>query len=51
LDKNVQRLIPFEQLPEDEVGEAAMDAEALAVYQKQFLYDREEIESVVARDG
>lgn len=47
LDKNVQRLIPFEQLPEDEVGEAAMDAEALAVYQKQFLYDREEIESVV----
>ncbi len=32
---------------EDEVGERRLDAEALAVYQKQFLYHREEIESVV----
>ena len=47
LDKNVQRLIPFEKLPEDEVGEASMDAETLSVYQKQFLYDREELESII----
>ncbi|MFV2029525.1 glutamate synthase large subunit [Neisseria sp. S1] len=47
LDKNVQRLIPFEQLPENEVGEANMDTETLAVYHKQFLYDLEELESTV----
>lgn len=47
LDKNVQRLVPFEQMPEDEIGEAAMDADTLAVYQKQFLYDKEELESIV----
>ncbi|MDO4998183.1 MAG: glutamate synthase large subunit [Neisseria sp.] len=47
LDKNVQRLIPFEQLPEDETGDASMDEETLAVYHKQFLYDREELEQVL----
>ncbi|WP_373700591.1 glutamate synthase large subunit [Neisseria dentiae] len=47
LDKNVQRLIPFEQLPDNEAGESAMNADMLAVYQKQFLYDREELESIV----
>lgn len=47
LDKNVHRLIPFEQLPENEIGEASMDAHRLKVYQKQFLYDQEELESVL----
>ena len=47
LDKNVQRLIPFEQLPDNEAGDAGMNADMLAVYQKQFLYDREELESIV----
>lgn len=47
LDKNVHRLTPFEALPEDEVGEATLDAAALAVYHKQFAYTREELESVV----
>ena len=47
LNKNVQRLIPFEQLPEDETGESALDSDTLAIYQKQFLYDREELESIV----
>ena len=47
LDKNVQRLIPFEQLPDNEMGEASMTAHTLAIYQKQFLYDREELESIV----
>ena len=47
LDKNVQRLIPFEQLPDNEAGDAGMNADMLSVYQKQFLYDREELESIV----
>lgn len=47
LNKHVQRLIPFEQLPENEVGETTMDESALKVYQKQFLYDNEELESII----
>ncbi|WP_225315134.1 glutamate synthase large subunit [Neisseria zalophi] len=47
LEKNVKRLIPFEQLPDNEVGEASMTADMLTVYQKQFLYDREELENIV----
>lgn len=47
LNKNVQRLIPFEQLPEDEVGEASFDADTLKSYQKQFLYNQEELENVI----
>ena len=47
LDKNVQRLVPFEQMPEEEVGESAMSNDELEIYQKQFLYDREELESII----
>ncbi|MCT8641695.1 glutamate synthase large subunit [Glaesserella parasuis] len=47
LNKHVQRLIPFEQLPENEVGEASLDELQLKVYQKQFLYDKEELENVI----
>ncbi|MDG4922835.1 glutamate synthase large subunit [Glaesserella parasuis] len=47
LNKHVQRLIPFEQLPENEVGEATLDELQLKVYQKQFLYDKEELENVI----
>lgn len=47
LDKNVKRLIPFEQIAEEEMGEASFDTVMLKVYQKQFLYDMEELESVV----
>lgn len=47
LDKNVQRLIPFEQLPEDEVGESSFDEILLQVYQKQFAYSLEELESII----
>lgn len=47
LDKNVRRLVPFEQMPEDEVGEASMDEETLRVHHKQYLYDLEELENIV----
>ncbi|WP_373098945.1 MULTISPECIES: glutamate synthase large subunit [Pasteurellaceae] len=47
LNKHVQRLIPFEQLPENEVGEGTLDEATLKIYQKQFLYHREELENVL----
>lgn len=47
LDKNVQRLIPFEQLPENEVGDSTLDEMTLKIYQKQFLYDNEELENII----
>lgn len=47
LDKNVKRLTPFEAIPDTEIGAATMDEETLQVYQKQFLYDREELENVL----
>lgn len=47
LDKNVKRLVPFEQIAEEDIGAATLDAQSLKVYQKQFLYDREELESVL----
>lgn len=47
LNKNVQRLIPFEHIPDNEVGEAALSPEMLSVYQKQFLYNHEELESLI----
>ncbi|WP_239350029.1 glutamate synthase large subunit [Snodgrassella communis] len=47
LDKNVLSLIPFEKLPDEEVGESSFSADRLLVYQKLFGYDIEELESVV----
>ncbi|PIT53991.1 glutamate synthase large subunit [Snodgrassella alvi] len=47
LDRNVLSLIPFEKLPDEEVGESSFSADRLLVYQKLFGYDLEELESVV----
>ncbi|WP_037585943.1 glutamate synthase large subunit [Stenoxybacter acetivorans] len=47
LNKNVLPLIPFEQLPDDQVGEASFSSDDLAVFQKQFGYNQEEMESVL----
>ncbi|KDN13315.1 Glutamate synthase [NADPH] large chain [Snodgrassella communis] len=47
LDKNVLSLVPFEKLPDEEVGESSFSADRLLVYQKLFGYDIEELESVV----
>ncbi|MFD0966522.1 glutamate synthase large subunit [Seminibacterium arietis] len=47
LDKHVQRLIPFEQLPDNEVGKGNLNEDTLQVYLKQFLYTREELENVI----
>lgn len=54
LDKNVTRLLPFEQLPDSEVGDFLMPAALLKTYQKQFLYDWEELEHslrIMGEDG
>lgn len=48
LERNVKRLKPFENLPENKaVGERAFDDNLLATYQKQFGYSREELESIL----
>ena len=43
----MKRLTPFEDVADSEIGKATMDEETLKVYQKQFLYDREELENVL----
>lgn len=47
LDKNVKKLTPFSEVADEEIGKAQMDADTLASYQKQFLYDQEELESII----
>ena len=47
LDKNVLSLIPFEKLPDDQVGESSLTPNELLIYQKQFGYNLEELENVV----
>lgn len=47
LSKNVQRLTPFAQVPENEIGTSLLDRDMLNVYHKQFLYNREELEDII----
>ena len=47
LNKNVHTLIPFEKLPDDQVGEPHLDPNKLVIFQKQFGYNQEEMESVL----
>ena len=47
MEKNVRRLVPFEDLPEEEVGSRQLDDDTLASYQKQFNYRAEELDSVL----
>lgn len=47
LDRNVHRLTPFEQVDDKQLGKAEFDQATLAVYQKQFAYDQEELENII----
>ncbi|QDJ12996.1 glutamate synthase large subunit [Mergibacter septicus] len=47
LDKNVHRLIPFEQMENAPLGYADFDTTTLTIYQKQFGYDQEELEGII----
>ncbi|MCX8682686.1 glutamate synthase large subunit [Gilliamella sp. B2889] len=45
--KNVKRLIPFEDLPDDDIGSRDYDDTLLATYQKQFGYSSEELDQCI----
>ncbi|MGV3346524.1 glutamate synthase large subunit [Enterobacteriaceae bacterium LUAb1] len=47
MEKNVKRLIPFEELPEGETGVRQLDDNLLASFQKQFAYSNEELDQVI----
>ncbi|MEC5319946.1 glutamate synthase large subunit [Brenneria populi subsp. brevivirga] len=47
MEKNVQRLVPFEDLPDDQVGSREFDDALLETYQKQFGYSAEELDQVL----
>lgn len=47
MEKNVRRLVPFEDLADDQVGSRELDDDTLASYQKQFNYSAEELDSVI----
>ena len=47
MEKNVRLLVPFEDLPDEEVGSRELDDDTLASYQKQFNYSAEELDSVL----
>ncbi|WP_086113276.1 glutamate synthase large subunit [Xenorhabdus beddingii] len=51
LEKNVKRLTPFEELPEDQVGQRDLDDRRLATYHKQFAYSSEELDQVIRTLG
>lgn len=47
MEKNVTRLIAFEDLPDNQCGQRELDDDKLAIYQKQFAYSREELSTVL----
>ncbi|MFE8102465.1 glutamate synthase large subunit [Brenneria goodwinii] len=47
MEKNVQRLVPFEELPDDQVGNREFDDALLETYQKQFGYSAEELDQIL----
>ncbi|MEQ1963018.1 glutamate synthase large subunit [Xenorhabdus khoisanae] len=51
LEKNVKRLTPFEELPEDQVGQRDLDDRLLATYHKQFAYSNEELDQIIRTLG
>ena len=47
MTKNVKRLIPFEDLPDDDIGSRDYDDTLLVTYQKQFGYSAEELDQCI----
>ncbi len=47
MERNVKRLVPFEELPDDQVGSRKLDDSLLETYQKQFGYSSEELDQIV----
>lgn len=47
LDTNIRRLVPFDQLPAELIGQRAFNDKEMAQYHKLFNYSYEEIQQVV----
>lgn len=47
MEKNVKRLVPFEDLPDEQVGSRELNDTQLATYQKQFAYSSEELDGII----
>ncbi|ACS87391.1 glutamate synthase large subunit [Musicola paradisiaca] len=47
MERNVKRLVPFEELPDDQVGNREFDDALLETYQKQFGYSNEELDQII----
>ncbi|AXF78267.1 glutamate synthase large subunit [Erwinia tracheiphila] len=47
MEKNVRRLVPFENLPDDQMGSREMDDNLLSTFHKQFGYSSEELDSII----
>ncbi len=47
MERNVKRLVPFEELPDDQVGSRKLDDNLLETYQKQFGYSSEELDQIL----
>ncbi|PKH25810.1 glutamate synthase large subunit [Enterobacterales bacterium CwR94] len=45
--KNVKRLVPFEDLPNEQVGSRELTDDLLSTFQKQFAYSSEELDQVI----
>ncbi|OSM97449.1 glutamate synthase large subunit [Lonsdalea populi] len=47
MERNVKRLVPFEEMPDDQVGRRDLDDVQLEAYQKQFGYSNEELDQIL----
>jgi len=47
LDNNIRRLVPFEKLAGELIGQRVFDDQVIAQYQKMFNYSYEEIQQVI----
>ncbi|MFP1740159.1 glutamate synthase large subunit [Lonsdalea quercina] len=47
MERNVKRLVPFEEMPDDQVGQRDLDDVQLEAYQKQFGYSNEELDQIL----
>ncbi|MEZ9698693.1 glutamate synthase large subunit [Vibrio sp. 10N.261.46.E12] len=47
MEKNVHKLTPFSELPDDQVGKRSFDDDTLKTYQKQFAMSNEESDQVL----
>ncbi|OAT60393.1 glutamate synthase [NADPH] large subunit [Obesumbacterium proteus ATCC 12841] len=47
MERNVKRLVPFEDLPDDQVGKRELSDDELLTFQKQFGYSSEELDQIL----